>query len=526
MQVQPEQVYAEQVDPPPHVDAVVVLAAGEGRRMHSATPKVLHELGGRSMLGHVLAAAAGAGAAEVAVVVGHGRGRVEPHVAACLPGARTAVQAEQLGTGHATQVGLTAIEAETGTALVVMGDTPLLQPAALRELAARHAAGGHAATVLAARPVDPTGYGRLLLDPDGQPAAVVEHKDATPDQLAIADVTTGMYAFDLGWLRTALPRIDTDNAQGEVYLPDVVALARADGRSVGLVRSADATQVEGVNDRVQLATIAAELNRRTLEHWMRAGVTAADPATTWVDVTVTIDADVRLLPGVQLHGTSTVAAGATVGPDCTLTDVEVGAGAAVVRTHGSGAVVGAGASVGPFAYLRPGTVLLADAKVGTFVETKNSRLGPGAKVPHLSYIGDAEIGAGTNIGAGTITANYDGVAKHRTTVGDHVKTGSDNVFVAPVTIGDGAATGAGTVVRRDVPPGALAVSSGPQRHHEGWTERKRPGTAAAVAAAAASTEPADVAAHRDGGDGEPGAVRQTRDPAPPTPSGRPDEGTR
>ncbi len=502
------------------MDAIVVLAAGGGTRMRSATPKVLHELGGRSMLGHVLAAADAAGAAEVAVVVGHAREQVLPHVTDCLPRARQAVQAEQLGTGHATEIGLSAVEATAGTVLVVMGDTPLLKPAVLRELAASHATAGHAVTVLAARPSDPSGYGRLLLDADGQPAAVVEHRDATAEQLLIGDVTTGIYAFDLAWLRQALPRVGTDNSQGEIYLPDVVALARSDGRTVGLVRSADAMQAEGVNDRVQLAAMAAELNRRTLEGWMRAGVTVVDPVTTWVDVTVSFERDVRLLPGVQLHGTTTVAEGATVGPDCTLTDVEVGPGVGVVRTHGSSAVIGAGASVGPFAYLRPGTVLLPDAKVGTFVETKNSQLGPGAKVPHLSYIGDAEIGEGTNVGAGTITANYDGVRKHRTVVGRHVKTGSDNVFVAPVTIADGAATGAGTVVRRDVPPGALAVSSGPQRHHEGWTERKRPGSAAAAAAADAS------AARGDADKPAEGPVRQTGVPPPPTPTGQPDEGTR
>jgi len=506
------------------VGAVVVLAAGGGTRMRSATPKVLHELGGRSMLGHVLAAAADAGADEVAVVVGHARERVEPHVAQCLPSARTVVQTEQLGTGHATQIGLTAITAASGTVLVVMGDTPLLQSAALRDLASQHGVGAHAVTVLAARLGDPTGYGRLLVDADGQLTAVVEQKDATAEQLLITDVTTGIYAFDLAWLRSALPRVGHDNAQGEIYLPDVVALARSDGRSVGTVRVDDPIQAEGVNDRVQLAAMAAELNRRILEHWMRRGATVVDPATTWVDVTVSVGRDVRLLPGVQLHGATTVGDGATVGPDCTLTDVEVGAGASVVRTHGSGAVIGGGASVGPFAYLRPGTVLLADAKVGTFVETKNARIGLGAKVPHLSYVGDAEIGAGTNIGAGTITANYDGVAKHRTVVGRHVKTGSDNVFVAPVTIGDGAATGAGTVVRRDVPPGALAVSSGPQRHHEGWTERQRPGTPAATAAADATTAASAAEQHET----EPiGQTGDTPSPEPtPKPSQQPDEGTR
>ncbi len=501
------------VDPEgaPPASAVVVLAAGEGTRMRSTTPKVLHRIGGRTLLGHVLAAAAGSDAAEVVTVVGHGRAQVTEHVATCLPTARAAVQEEQRGTGHAALVGLQQVQAEEGTVLVVMGDTPLLRAEVLRDLAARHAVAGRAVTVLAARPADPTGYGRLLCDPDGSLVAVVEHADATPEQRLIREVNSGIYAFDLAFLRAALPRLGADNAQGEVYLPDVVALAHGDGQAVGTVLADDPMDAEGVNDRVQLAELGRVLNARVLHAWMRAGVTVVDPSSAWVDVTVTLGRDVELRPGVQLQGVTAVEDGAVVGPDCTLLDVRVGAGASVVRTHGSGAVIGAGASVGPFAYLRPGTVLNADGKIGTFVETKNAVIGQAAKVPHLSYVGDAEIGAGTNIGAGTITANYDGLAKHRTVVGRHCKTGSDNVFVAPVTIGDGAVTGAGTVVRRDVPPGALAVSGGPQRHHDGWTQRRRPGTPAAQAAAAAS----------DADDG----VGQTEGPPPPLTPGQPDEGT-
>ena len=504
------------------VDAVLVLAAGEGTRMRSATPKLLHEIGGRSLLGHVLAAAAGTGTPAVTVVVGHGRDLVVPHVAACLPTARTAVQEEQLGTGHAAQVGLGAVDATEGTVVVVMGDTPLLRAATLRELADTHARSRHAVTLLTSRPDDPTGYGRLLRDGAGAPAAVVEQRDATPEQLAVGEVNAGIYAFDLGWLRTALDRLRTDNVQGEAYLTDVVGLAVADGRTVGAVPVADVAQTEGVNDRVQLAALGAELNRRTLCGWMRAGVTVVDPATTWVDVAVRLAPDVRLLPGVQLHGATSVADGASVGPDCTLTDVQVGARASLTRTHGSGAVVGAGATVGPFAFLRPGTVLDGGGKIGTFVETKNARIGSDAKVPHLSYVGDADVGEGTNVGAGTITANYDGLAKHRTVIGRHCRTGSDNVFVAPVTVGDGAATGAGAVVRRDVPPGALAVSGGPQRNHEGWILRKRAGTAAATAATQAADAAADAAA-------EAASVGQTGATAPRSgpdvAMGRPDEET-
>jgi bifunctional UDP-N-acetylglucosamine pyrophosphorylase/glucosamine-1-phosphate N-acetyltransferase len=471
---------------------VVVLAAGGGTRMRSATPKVLHAIGGRSMLGHVLAAAAAVEPDDVVVVVGHGREQVAPHVTQCLPRARTAVQDRQLGTGHATGVGLDALAARAGMVLVVMGDTPLLTGQTLRRLAAAHAASGDAATILTVELDDPTGYGRVLRDASGAPGEIVEQKDATPDQLAVREVNSGMYAFDVAYLRSALERVGSDNAAGEAYLTTVVALARADGRGVGAVAVDDPWDCEGVNDRVQLARAGAELNRRVLTGWMRAGVTVVDPASTWVDVGVALAPDVTLLPGVQLHGGTSVGPGATIGPDSTLDDVTVGPGATVVRTHGSGATLGAGSTVGPFAYLRPGTDLGERGKIGTYVETKNSRIGPGAKVPHLSYVGDAEIGEGTNIGAGTITANYDGVAKHRTVVGRHCKTGSHNVFVAPVHIGDGAVTGAGAVVRRDVSPGALAVSGGPQRQFDGWVLRRRAGTAAADAAAAAPESPGIV----------------------------------
>src|SRR3954453_10247666 len=315
--------------------------------------------------------------------------------------------------------------------------------------------------------------------------AIVEEKDADPEEAAIREINSGIYAFDGDFLAAALARIGNDNAKGEYYLTDVVAIARADGAPVGAHVTEDVRQTEGANDRVQLAALAAQLNRRTLDRWMRDGVTVVDPTTTWVDVTVTLEPDVRILPGVQLLGATVVAEDAVVGPDTTLKDVEVGRGAKVVRTHGELAVIEAGAEVGPFSYLRPGTVLGRDGKVGAFVEVKNSTIGPGSKVPHLSYVGDAEIGEGTNIGAGTIFANYDGVRKHRTTVGSHARTGSNNTFVAPVQIGDGAATGAGTVVRRDVPPGALAVSAGPQRNLEGWALRKRAGTKQAEAAEAA-----------------------------------------
>ncbi len=469
----------------------VVLAAGAGTRMRSSLAKVLHEIGGRSLLGHALVAVRSARPDQVVVVVGQDREQVGRHALACDSAVRTVVQDEQRGTGHAVQVALDSLDQVVGSVLVTYGDVPLLQPETLVALLEDQARGGHAVSVLTAELADPGGYGRVLRDGTGAVQAIREHKDATAAELEVREVSSGTYAFDADFLVAALPRVGSDNAQGEVYLPDVVALAVDEGRTVNAVLCADVWQTEGVNDRVQLARLGAELNRRTLEGWMRAGVTVVDPASTWVDVTVTLERDVTVRPGTQLHGLTAVGPGAIVGPDTTLTDTLVGAGASVVRTHGSGAELGPRASVGPFAYLRPGTQVLEGGKVGTFVETKNARIGAGAKVPHLSYVGDADVGEGSNIGAGTIFANYDGVAKNRTVVGRHCSTGSHNVFVAPVSIGDGAVTGAGTVVRRDVPPGALAVSAGAQRHLEDWVARKRPDSAAARAAAE-SDPPSDL----------------------------------
>ncbi|MGZ4443073.1 MAG: bifunctional UDP-N-acetylglucosamine diphosphorylase/glucosamine-1-phosphate N-acetyltransferase GlmU [Nocardioidaceae bacterium] len=470
--------------------AVIVLAAGSGTRMKSKLMKVLHPLCGRSMLGHVLAAATSVRPARLVAVVGNQREQVEPHVLELVPDALLAVQDTQEGTGHAARVAVERLQAEAGTTagtvVVMSGDTPLLEGATLQALVDDHDAAGRAITILTGEVADPFGYGRVIRDAGGAVTAVVEEKDATPEQAAVREINSGIFAFDGAFLAEALGRISNDNAKGEYYLTDVVEIAHRDGLPVGGHRIDDVKQTEGANDRAQLAGLAAELNRRVLARWMTDGVTVVDPASTWVDVTVELARDVTLKPGVQLHGGTTVAEDAVVGPDCTLTDVQVGAGAAVVRTHGSEAVIEAGASVGPFAYLRPGTRLGARGKIGTFVEVKNSTIGDGAKVPHLSYVGDAEIGEGTNIGAGTIFANYDGVAKHRTKIGRQVKTGSHNTFIAPVEIGDGAATGGGTVVRQDVPPGALAVPGGPgQRHIEEWTLRKRQGTPAAEAAEAA-----------------------------------------
>jgi bifunctional UDP-N-acetylglucosamine pyrophosphorylase/glucosamine-1-phosphate N-acetyltransferase len=472
--------------------AVVVLAAGSGTRMKSKTMKVLHPVCGRSMIGHVVTAALAVEPAHLVAVVGNGRDQVGPHVRELAPGALLAVQETQDGTGHAVRIGLDALREAAGTTdgtvVVMAGDTPLLRGETIAALVADHDAAGRAITILTGEVADPFGYGRVIRDADGSVTAIVEEKDADPAQAAVREINSGVFAFDGAFLAEALGRITNDNAKQEYYLTDVVGIAHADARPVGAYRIDDVMQTEGANDRAQLAALGAELNRRILDGWMRDGVTVVDPATTWVDADVVLAPDVTILPGVQLQGATVVAEDAVIGPDCTLKDTEVGAGAKVVRTHAELAVIGAGASVGPFAYLRPGTVLGADGKIGTFVETKNAQIAAGAKVPHLSYVGDAEIGEGTNIGAGTIFANYDGVDKHRTTVGRHAKTGANNTFVAPVDIGDGAVTGGGTVVRRAVPPGALAVSTGPQRNIDGWVVSKRPGSRAAQAATEALEE--------------------------------------
>jgi len=466
--------------------STIILAAGEGTRMRSATPKVLHRLAGRSLVEHAVRAAAGLSPHRMAVVVGHGREAVTEHlheVAKAIDQTVTvAVQAEQHGTGHAVRCALDELPALTGTVVVTYGDVPLLDTLTLSALLAEHGSTGNAVTVLSAVVTDPTGYGRIVRDADGTVTAIVEQKDASPEQAAVREINSGVYAFDAAVLTDALGRLSTDNAQGEQYLTDVLAIARGDGHRVGSWTCEDPWLVEGVNDRVQLATLGAELNRRLLERWMRSGVTMVDPASVWLDAGVELSRDVVLEPGVQLRGATSVGEGSVIGPDTTLSDVTVGAGASVVRTHGRESEIGDGASVGPFAYLRPGSRLGTRAKIGTFVEVKNSSVGTGSKVPHLSYVGDATIGEQSNIGAASVFVNYDGVTKHRTVVGSHVRTGSDNMFVAPVTVGDGAYSGAGTVLRDDVPPGALAVSAGTQRNIEGWVLRRRPGTPAAEAA--------------------------------------------
>ncbi|MBT2452204.1 bifunctional UDP-N-acetylglucosamine diphosphorylase/glucosamine-1-phosphate N-acetyltransferase GlmU [Streptomyces sp. ISL-43] len=470
--------------------AVVVLAAGEGTRMKSATPKVLHEISGRSLVGHVVAASRELDPAHLVVVVGHAREQVTAHLAAIDADVRTAVQYEQNGTGHAVRMALEELgDRPAGTVVVVCGDTPLLTGETLAALTATHEADGNAVTVLTAEVPDSTGYGRIVRDEvTGAVTAIVEHKDATDAQRAIREINSGVFAFDGALLADALGKVRTDNSQGEEYLTDVLGILREAGHRVGAAVGADHRQILGINNRVQLAEARALLNARLLESAMLAGVTIVDPASTLVDVTVTFGQDAIVHPGTQLLGTTHIAEEAEVGPNTRLKDTYVGARARVDNTVADTAVVGESATVGPFAYLRPGTNLGAKAKAGTYVEMKNATIGEGTKVPHLSYVGDATIGEYTNIGAASVFVNYDGEHKHHTTVGSHCKTGSDNMFVAPVTIGDGAYTAAGSVITKDVPPGALAVARGQQRNIEGWVARKRPGSAAATAAQSAVDE--------------------------------------
>ncbi|MDW4905984.1 bifunctional UDP-N-acetylglucosamine diphosphorylase/glucosamine-1-phosphate N-acetyltransferase GlmU [Streptomyces sp. ADMS] len=470
--------------------AVVVLAAGEGTRMKSATPKVLHELCGRSLVGHVLAAARELDPENLVVVVGHAREQVTARLAEADTGIRTAHQAQQNGTGHAVRMGLEELGGTVdGTVVVVCGDTPLLTGATLRALAATHSGDGNAVTVLTAEVPDATGYGRIVRDgASGAVTAIVEHKDATDSQRAISEINSGVFAFDGRLLAEALGKVRTDNSQGEEYLTDVLGILREAGHRVGACVAADHREIAGINNRVQLAEARRILNDRLLTEAMLAGVSVIDPASTWVDVTVTFEQDSIVHPNTLLQGSTHLAEGAEVGPNSRLRDTRVGAGARVDNTVADGAVVGAQATVGPYAYLRPGTRLGVKSKIGTYVETKNTSIGDGTKVPHLSYVGDATIGEFTNIGAASVFVNYDGQDKHHTVVGSHCRTGSDNMFVAPVTVGDGAYTAAGSVITKDVPPGSLAVARGQQRNIEGWVARKRPGSASARAAEAASRE--------------------------------------
>ena len=457
--------------------SAVVLAAGEGTRMRSSTPKVLHPLCGRPMLLHVLDALERLPLDRIVVVVGHAAEHVTKTLQEQLAGevpVEFVEQHRQRGTGDAVSVALTAFADDLDLEddlIIVAGDVPLLRAETLARLATEHRHADAAASLLTARVPDPTGYGRVVRDEQGRVDRIVEQADADADELAIDEVNPSIYCFRRGLLAPALRRLSPENAQGEYYLTDVVEVLRQAGHVVLGVEADDPTDAFGVNDRAQLAEAEAELRSRINLRWMREGVGMTDPARTYLDTTVVLAPDVQLLPGTMLAGRTVVGAGSVIGPDTQLVDTIVGAGAVVRHTVARESEIGDGATVGPYVSLRPGTRLHAGAHVGTFVEVKNSEIGEGAKVPHLSYIGDADIGAGANIGAGNITANYDGKEKHRTKVGKNARTGSNTVLVAPVEVGDGAYTGAGAVVNRDVPPGALAKGV-PARIEEGWVAKR------------------------------------------------------
>ncbi len=467
--------------------AVVVLAAGQGTRMNSTRAKVLHELSGLPLISHVLATAQALEPALLAVVVRHQRDEVAAAIAECAPDALIVDQDEVPGTGRALEVALEAVpKAFAGDVVVVSGDVPLLDSETLQAVISHHRDQAAAATLITTVPGDPTGYGRVIRDGQGSVQRVVEERDASPEEKQLTEVNAGAYVFQRRAVTEALAGLGTHNAQGEKYLTDVAEALSSTGASVQAVRVEDSWLLDGINDKAQLSDVQARLNRMIVRGWQLAGVTVVDPASCFIDLGVELAPDVTILQGVQLHGSTVLERGATIGPDSTLRDTFVGPGATVIRSHADGAEIKAGATIGPFSFLRSGASIGEGGKVGAFVEIKNSTLQRGVKVPHLSYIGDAEIGEGTNIGAGAITANYDGVVKHRTTIGAHVKTGSHTVFVAPVDVGDGAYGAAGAVIRRSVPPGALAMSVSTQRNLEGWVEANRKGTPSADAASRAS----------------------------------------
>jgi bifunctional UDP-N-acetylglucosamine pyrophosphorylase / glucosamine-1-phosphate N-acetyltransferase len=461
--------------------AVVILAAGEGTRMKSRTPKVLHTLAGRSLLGHAIAAAGDLEPRQLVVVVGHAKDQVSAAAVAAAPEAAIVVQELQLGTGHAMRMVIESLGVMPGTVVVTYGDMPLLRGRTLSELASRHARAGNAVTVLTARGEFP-GFGRIVRDADGEFLRIAEERDASEAERAIDEFNSGCYAFDGTLLADAIKRVTTSNSQHEEYLTDVVEILRGDGHPVGTMLATDPAEIKGVNDRVQLAQARRALNDRILTDWMLAGVTVVDPASTWVDATVTIGRDADIGPQVQLAGATVIGEGASIGPGCLLEDTTVGEDAVLLHAVCRQAQIGPRVTVGPFAYLRPGASIAADAHIGTYVELKNAQVGVGAKVPHLSYVGDATIGSGSNIGAGTIFANFDGVAKHRTEVGENAFVGSNTVLVAPVAIGDGAYTAAGSAISENVPAGDLGVARGRQHNSDGWVLRNRTGSRSAEAA--------------------------------------------
>lgn len=448
----------------------VILAAGKGTRMKSALPKVLHRVGGRPMLAHVLAAAKEAGAGRSIAVIGFGAESVEAEIG---PAAEFAVQAEQLGTGHAVLQAKAALIGYRGTVMVLCGDTPLLTAAMLRSLYEGHRRSGAAATVLTARMPDPAGYGRVIRDGDGRVLRIVEQKDASATELAVNEINTGIYCFECEQLFAALAGVTCDNRQGEYYLTDAIGLLAGQGAKVWAETAADHQATMGINSRQQLAEAEGILRRRKLAELMDEGVTVMDPASTFIDAGVAIGADSVIYPFTWLEGTTTIGRGCAIGPNTRLTDVTVGDEATIHFSYAHECSIGSKVTVGPYVHLRPQSELAAGVKVGNFVEIKNSKVGLGSKVPHLSYIGDTDMGAGVNIGSGTITVNYDGKKKHRTVIEDEAFIGCNTNLVAPVSVGRGSYIGAGSTITKDVPPGALAVGRARQANIEGWVEKHK-----------------------------------------------------
>jgi bifunctional UDP-N-acetylglucosamine pyrophosphorylase/glucosamine-1-phosphate N-acetyltransferase len=449
--------------------AVIILAAGLGTRMKSKTPKVLHQVCGKPMITWVFEAAAAVEPGRVLVVLGNGAEAVHQY----LPqSAEVVIQEKQLGTGDAVRACEQALAGFEGNVLVMYGDTPLVTGGELEELLEEHEQGGSACTMMTVELEDPSYYGRVRRDGSGRVTGIVEHGDAGEEELLIREVNAGVYVFDAVPLWQALSQVDSDNSQGEAYLTDAIGVLTAHGERVGTLKVDDETVVLGVNSRLDLSRAVAIMRRRILERHMLAGVTIKDPSSTYIDAGVSIGRDTVIEPMTSLAGSTVVGEDCVIGPSTTLADTTIGDGCRVISSRLDGAEVADGGNIGPFTYLRPGTRLETGAKAGAFVEMKNSRIGEGSKVPHLSYIGDAEVGGGTNIGAGNITANYDGIDKHRTEIGSHVHTGANTVFVAPVSAGDGCMTGAGSVITGDIPAGALGISRADQRNVEGYAERK------------------------------------------------------
>ncbi|CAB4331799.1 unannotated protein [freshwater metagenome] len=463
------------------VELAIVLAAGEGTRMKSKTAKVLHSIAGRSIIENVLTAVEPLNPKSLSVVVGAHRQEVEAHLQQIAPKAKAIFQENRNGTGGAVQLALAEHKGD-GAVLILAGDTPLLTSKTLSEFVEAHITSKNSASVLTALLPDPTGYGRIVRGENNTVAKIVEQRDANELEIEIDEINTGVYIFDLSQLREVISKLQSNNSQKELYLTDVIGLITNSGKKVSAVLSNDYTETLGINDRSQLAECAALMQDRINHQHMLNGVTILDPTTTWIDANVKIESDVVIYPGSAISGNSIIASGAVIGPRTTLVNCEVAADATVLESFATDAKIGKSAKVGPYSYLRAGTVLAEEAKIGAYVETKNSTIGKGSKVPHLSYVGDAQIGEGSNIGAATIFVNYDGENKHQTKVGNQVRIGSDTMLVAPVSIGDGAYTAAGSVINEDVPAGAIGIGRARQTNILGWVLRKRKGSKSADAA--------------------------------------------